>query len=163
MQRPTRGECGCRLRFGRPQPARPRAFVGEAHGTAPVWMCRSCGEAERQRFRWVLCHECHDAVTTPIPVASATAFMTQTFLWFLLGPIKRSHAATRFYTVAHLLRSVRTLLPQVRHVRFENGDDNVIEFAFPWKVEALPPKPWLLIPHARSADVVPGQLMRCRL
>ena len=37
---------------------------------------RSRGEAGRERYRSVLCLPCHDAVTTSIPVASATAFNT---------------------------------------------------------------------------------------
>ena len=51
-----------------------RVFAGVGHGMSPVWIRRSRGEAGRRRYRSGLCLFCHDAVTTPIPVASARSY-----------------------------------------------------------------------------------------
>jgi hypothetical protein len=41
-----------------------------------AWTDRSGGEAGRRQCRWDLCHVCHDALATPIPVQSAISDLT---------------------------------------------------------------------------------------
>src|SRR5215212_5686354 len=73
MQRPDHGGCGCRLRSGWPPLARMRACAGAGRGMTSAWSARSRDEEAQRRCRSDLCPYCHDAVTTPIPVASADA------------------------------------------------------------------------------------------
>jgi hypothetical protein len=42
---------------------------------------RSRGKGELMRYRWDLWLLCHDAVATPIPVASATASLMAILYW----------------------------------------------------------------------------------
>jgi hypothetical protein len=75
IQPPGREECGCWLRCGWPSLARTRAFADVERGMPCAWSDHSRGEAVLARCRSDLCLLCHDAVTTPIPVASAGAYL----------------------------------------------------------------------------------------
>jgi hypothetical protein len=76
IRRPGRAESGCWLRCGWSPLARKTAFAGEAPGMPCAGSDRSRGEEARRRCRSVLCQQCHDAVTTPIPVGPAISTLT---------------------------------------------------------------------------------------
>src|SRR5215211_7903693 len=89
-RRPARGACGCQNLHECWLSEWSRVCPSEEFGTTRAVTSRSRGEGEPTRCRLVLCHVSQDAVTTPIPVASATALQMDLF-----GSMRARHYRTR--------------------------------------------------------------------